>query len=207
MSAVKAAMSDPLRSASHYFSRTFNHIVDPGVELEGCEFEECEFRECNFTEALFRRCRFIDCTFTRCNLSLLKVAQSGFTGVSFDECKLVGVDWTRAAWPRLVFSSSLAFSHCILNDSSFFGLELDEIVLEACKAHDVDFREGSFCRARFVDTDLTHSLFGKTNLTQADFTDASHYDIDIFNNRLSQAKFSRYEAIRLLDSLDIELVE
>ena len=119
----------------------------------------------------------------------------------------MGIDWTRAAWPRLVFSTALQFRHCILNDSSFFGLPLDEIVFEACKAHDVDFREGSFCGASFVESDLTHSLFGKSNLTRADFTDASNYDIDIFNNRLSQAKFSRYEAIRLLNSLDIELLD
>jgi uncharacterized protein YjbI with pentapeptide repeats len=171
------------------------------------EFEACDFIECNFTATRFKKCRFIECTFTRCNLSLVQVSQSQFTDVIFNECKLVGVDWTRAAWPKLVFSVALQFTQCILHDSSFFGLNLDEITIDACKAHDVDFREGRFRRAILSGTDFTHSLFAKTDLSGADFTDASDYDIDIFNNNISKAKFSRDEAIRLLNSLDIELVD
>lgn len=60
--------------------------------------------------------------------------------------------------------------------------------MEECKAHDVDFRDGSFCRAVFTYTDFTNSLFGKTNLSGADFSEATNYDIDIFNNKISKAK-------------------
>lgn len=190
-----------------YLATVFNHISVINQEIDGVEFEACDFIECNFTATQFKKCRFIECTFTRCNLSLAQVSQSQFTDVIFNECKLVGVDWTRAAWPKLVFSVALQFKQCILNDSSFFGLNLDEISMEECKAHDVDFRDGRFRRAIFTGTDFTHSLFAKTDLSGADFTDASDYDIDIFNNNISKAKFSRYEAIRLLNSLDIELVD
>lgn len=176
-------------------------------EICNVEFEACDFIECNFTATRFKKCRFIECTFTRCNLSLVQVSQSQFTDVIFNECKLVGMDWTRAAWPKLVFSVALQFKQCILNDSSFFGLNLDEITIEECKAHDVDFREGRFRRAILIGTDFTHSLFAKTDLSGANFTDASDYEIDIFNNNISKAKFSRDEAIRLLNSLDIELVD
>jgi fluoroquinolone resistance protein len=150
---------------------------------------------------------FINCTFSQCNLSLIKVPQSQFSNATFFECKMIGVDWSRAAWSRLIFSTSLQFHQCILNGSSFLGLTLDEMVLEECKAHDVDFREASFCRAIFRATDFAHSLFGKTDLSRADFSEAVNYDIDIFNNKISKAKFSRYEASRLLNSLDIELVD
>ena len=200
-------MQTPFHSASEYLSTTFSHLSVTDQEMSELEFEACDFIECNFTATRFKKCRFIESTFTRCNLSLAQVSRSQFTDVIFNECKLVGVDWTRASWPKLVFSIALQFKQCILNDSSFFGLNLDEITIDACKAHDVDFREGRFRRAILIGTDFTHSLFAKTDLSGADFTDASHYDIDIFNNNISKAKFSRDEAIRLLNSLDIELVD
>jgi fluoroquinolone resistance protein len=101
--------------------------------------------------------------------------------------------------------SPVKFFKCIINDSSFFGLSLDEIVIEACKAYDVDFREGSFSKANFTFTDFTNSLFNGTNLSGADFTEAVNYRIDINYNVINRAKFSRYEAISLLESLQIEL--
>ena len=86
------------------------------------------------------------------------------------ESKLIGIDWTRASWPRHVFHAPIGFYQCLLNDSSFFGLNLDELRIEACKEQDLDFREGHFCRANFRDTDLARSLFGNTHLIGADFT-------------------------------------
>jgi fluoroquinolone resistance protein len=200
-------MQPSFDNETEYLAKAFGNISATGQELCNIEFEGCHFHDCNFAETIFKKCRFIECTFTRCNLSVMKVPQSQFADVVFDECKMVGVDWTRASWPRLVFSVCIKFSKCIINDSSFFGLHLDEIAIADSKAHDVDFRDGSFCRAVFTCTDFTNSLFGKTNLSGADFSEATNYDIDIFNNKTSKAKFSRHEAIRLLNSLDIELVD
>ena len=193
-------------SKEHY-AETFSQLAVAGLEISGKEFEQCNFTDCNFTEASFVKCRFVDCTFTLCNLSVMKVAQCQFSAVVFDECKLVGIDWTRATWPRLALATALQFTKCILNDSSFFGLSLDEIMMEECKAHEVDFRGGSFCRANFAHTDFTNCLFNKTNLSGANFAEAVNYDIDIFNNKIDKAIFSRHEALRLLSGLDIELID
>lgn len=200
-------MTNVLSGKREYLSETFENNAVLHQEVGDVEFEECEFRDCDFTESTFRKCKFIECSFIRCNLSVIKVPQTRFTDVTFDECKLTGVDWTRADWPRLMSTVTLKFNKCIINDSSFFGLSMDEVSVEECKAHDVDFREGSFCRGVFSYSDFTGSLFSKTNLTGADFSEAVNYNIDIFNNTVSKAKFTRYEAIRLLDSLDIELVD
>lgn len=51
------------------------------------------------------------------------------------------------------------------------------------------------------------SLFNKTILNRADFTDAVNYQINILQNEVTKAKFSRFEALNLLHSLDIELVD
>lgn len=200
-------MNNLILNVKMYLSKTFKDISLIENDFYEIEFENCHFQDCNFTNSTFKKCKFIECKFTRCNLSLTQVPQCRFTEVTFDECKLVGIDWSRAAWPNLVFFVSLHFNKCIINDSSFFGLVLDEIIIEECKAHDVDFREGSFCRANFTYTDFANSLFGKTNLSGADFSEAINYNIDIFNNKISKTKFTRYEALSLLSSLDIELVD
>ena len=59
----------------------------------------------------------------------------------------------------------------------------------------------------FSHTDLTHSLFGRACLTEADFTEAVNYDIDVRDNEVGKCKFSRYEAVRLLYGYDIEVIE
>jgi len=196
-----------IKNHQEYYSKTFSHLSMIQQEIEAIEFEDCSFTECDFTEAVFNKCRFIECTFSDCNLSVIKVGQSQFTDVTFEQCKLIGVDWTRAMWSQLRLSASLEFKNCVMNDSSFFDLSLDEIKLTECKAHEMDFRNGSFCNAKFSYTDFTGSLFGKTNLSGADFTEAVNYDIDILDNKIDKAKFTRYEAVRLLNCLDVALFD
>ena len=190
-----------------YSSQNFNNLNLSGKELISKEFDGCIFKECDFGEAILNKSKFVDCHFIRCNLSLIKIQQSQFFDVVFEECKLVGVDWTVVSWSQYVFCSPVKFYKSILNDSSFFGLSLEEIEIEECKAHDVDFREGNFSSATFYNTDFANSLFNKTNLTNANFIEAINYDIDVLFNEVSKAKFSRHEAVRLLEGLDIELVD
>jgi uncharacterized protein YjbI with pentapeptide repeats len=190
-----------------YRSQHFVRELLPETRVSDTVFEDCEFRDCDFHQTAFAACRFVDCSFMASNLSLITVAQCRFTAVEFHDCKVIGVNWPMASWPRLLLASPLAFQRCIISDSSFLGLCFDELILQACKAHDVDFRDGRFARARFVDTDFTHSLFGRTALAGADFTGAWNYDIDVLENDVKHAKFSRDEALRLLQGLDIEIVD
>ena len=80
-------------------------------------------------------------------------------------------------------------------------------MLEECKAHDVDFREAELTEANFSHSDLSNSLFGHTDLSDANFEEAVNYSIDILNNRLKGARFTRAEALGLLEGLDIELID
>lgn len=196
-----------LNNNSEYYSETFEDVDFSHADLNSIEFEGCTFRHCNFSESTFDRCNFVDCEFNGCNLTLANVQYSRFSDVVFHESKLVGVDWTKAAWPRLVFTSPIKFYKSIINDSSFYGLSLSDLAIEECKAHNVDFREGDFSNGNFTYSDLTGSLFSKTKLVRADFSEAVNYDIDIFNNLLKHAKFTRFEAVNLLSALEIELVD
>jgi fluoroquinolone resistance protein len=190
-----------------YSSDNFDNIKYTGQTVRSKIFEECSFNDCDFSATIFIDCRFLECRFSRCNLSIVKFDHSRFTDVLFKECKAIGVDWTRAAWPDIALFSPILFFKSIINDSTFFGLNLKEIVIKECQAHDVDFREGDFSDADFRATDFASSLFNGTDLSGADFTEAVNYRIDINHNRIHDAKFSRQEAVSLLEGLGIELID
>ncbi|QUJ69865.1 pentapeptide repeat-containing protein (plasmid) [Photobacterium sp. GJ3] len=190
-----------------YFDETFEKLSLSFSEFTEVEFEDCEFTDCNFSESTLKHCKFINCYFDRCNLSLIRIPQSRFFGVTFVESKLVGVDWTQAHWPSFNVDHELRFRNSILNDASFFGLTLNELELTECKLHDVDFREGDFKAAKMTFCDFTHSLFMRTDLRGADLTESTQYHLHVLENQVEGAKFSRFEALNLLESLGVELVD
>jgi uncharacterized protein YjbI with pentapeptide repeats len=127
--------------------------------------------------------------------------------VSFKECKLLGIDWTLALWPRFALNKTIIFEECVLTHNSFFGLSLPQLSIKNCRCHYVDFTQGDFQQSDFSQSDFLGSTFAGTNLTKADFGDAKNYDININNNTIKQAKFSKLGALNLLKSLDITLVD
>jgi uncharacterized protein YjbI with pentapeptide repeats len=98
----------------------------------------------------------------------VKLPYTHFSEVDIVDCKLVGVDWTRADWSSFNLRARLKFSLCILNDSSFFGLSLNELKLDKCKLHDVDFRGGDFSNSFMTGCDFTNSLFMQTTVSLSD---------------------------------------
>lgn len=188
-------------------SELFRNSCVAGDTLRARHFEDCGFTGCNFSDATLTDCKFVDCTFNQCNWSNVRIDTTRFSNVEFVECKMLGVDWTRATWPRVAVGAPLQFRKSILDDCSFFGLKLEEIVVEDCLARRCDFREADLARSVFRRTDLADARFGKTRLTEADFSAATNYSIDVLDNDVERARFSRAEALSLLDSLGIELVD
>lgn len=195
------------KEGREYLAKNFADLSFQGKEIRSATFEACTFKGCDFSEATFKNCNLMDCSFTACNLSVVNFSFSRFSEVTFHECKAIGIDWTKVNWPSIPLGCPIKFYKCILNDSSFFGLSLNEIEMEDCKASRVDFREGEFHEANLRYTDFSGSLFNGTNLTGADFTEAANYQINFFHNTIKKAKFNRCEAVSLLDSLEIELIE
>ncbi|MMZ71448.1 hypothetical protein D1872_348410 [compost metagenome] len=50
-------------------------------------------------------------------------------------------------------------------------------------------------------------MFGNTNLNGTDFREATNYRIDVRDNHLKGTKFTRLEAIHLLDGFGFELFD
>jgi uncharacterized protein YjbI with pentapeptide repeats len=176
-------------------------------QLVASEFHGCTFTHCSFTESTFTDCRFIDCTFRDSDLSLARLPGSIFSAARFEDCKIIGVDWTQADWAGPKLAESIGFSKCALNHSTFIGLSLCGIHMRDCLAVDVDFREADLTQADFGGTDLSQSLFINTTLTEADLSHARNYQIDPGQNTLARARFSLPEAMSLLYSMDIVLTE
>lgn len=193
--------------ANYLGALQFSKLESNGLTFENIEFEECLFSHCQFSDTQFRRCKFINCTFEQCNLSMVVWSYSRLSEVEFTDCKLVGIDWTKADWPVYRRDAELVFTRCIMNDNSFFGLAMHGLKLLDCKLHDADLREGDFTDAIMTGCDFSHALFLRSNLTKADFSDSTDFNINVLENTINGATFSRFEALALLESLGIELVD
>ncbi len=200
-------MTQDLGSHIGHTEQTFNDIPLDGERLTESEFYDCTFTDCSFAEATLKRCRFVHCTFRDCDLSLVRLADCVIAETTFEACRLVGIDWTQVSWSAMRLGEPLRFVDCDLNHSTFIGLALRGLVLKDCRAVDVDFREADLTRADFTGTDLNESLFLHTDLTRADLSAARNYQISPTQNTVTKAKFSLPEALALLYSMDIELIE
>lgn len=190
-----------------YAGQEFKNLQLAGARLDALEFESCTFSKCSFREADFRACQFRECTFRKCDLALVHVKDCVFVETSFEDCQLVGVDWTEAAWSKSLLHQPFGFANCALNHSVFTGLKLRGLKLTKCLARDSDFSECDLSRANCAETDFAEARFSHTNLTEADFTGATNYAISATLNTLKKTKFSLPEAVSLLRNLDIILTE
>lgn len=189
------------------FAEEFKKVDLHGVKIKKAEFEECTFISCDFSETFFHSCRFIDCRFENCNLSLMKLTNSIVSGSDFIGCKMIGIDWTMCDYKSLLSSSPIGYKECILNDSNFFGLNIDRLVIKKCSAKDVDFRSGSFSGGDFSSSDFKGAWFENTKLEYVNFTYATNTQINIKTNHLKGAIFSRDEALYLLETMGIVLAD
>jgi uncharacterized protein YjbI with pentapeptide repeats len=190
-----------------HYDQVFEQIQWGSDKVLSGEFTDCKFIKCDFEAAILSHCRFSNCTFRECNLSLIQIPGSSFPATRFEQTKLIGVDWTLGNWSQAGFSQLDGFFESVINHSTFIGLKLSGICIKDCIAHSVDFREADLSKVNFWGTDLAKSLFGNTNLAEADLSQARNYQIDPSNNTLNQAKFSLPEAMGLLYSMDIEIIE
>jgi uncharacterized protein YjbI with pentapeptide repeats len=194
-----------IKSETQYQDESFIDLHIERVKISRSDFYNCTFRQCSLTETEFLKCRFSKCLFEQCDLSLIQVADSMISSTRFVKSKVLGVNWTMADWSADLLGDPPSFNKCSINHSTFIGLKIPGILIKDCVASDVDFREADLSQATLSGTDFANSLFGNTNLTEADLRDAINYAIDPAKNTLTRAKFSLPEAMSLLFSMDIVL--
>ena len=164
------------------------------------EFYKCIFTSCLFIKAVFEKCVFEKCTFLNCDLSVVKFIGSSFIDVKFVENKMIGIDWTIIQKP-----SRFNFLKCILNDSSFYKMDLRSTQIEECIAHNSDLENTDLSKTNCRKTDFLNAKFGEADLSYADFTGAINYSINPNKTKLKKAKFSLPEAVSLLDVWGVQI--
>jgi fluoroquinolone resistance protein len=191
-------------SGQQYENDRFMRLVERERVYEDIDFVGCAFDHCTFTECVFSHCSFTECRFQGCDLSLVRVPGTRFTDVRFVSSKLIGIDWTKVG--DAVISKLFVAAHfddCLLSYASFYGLTLRRGRFVGCIARDVDFRDADLTDATCTGTDFTGSKFHHTNLTKADFRQATGYAVNPITNTVTKARFSLPEAISLLSGFDV----
>jgi fluoroquinolone resistance protein len=197
----------PLDSHNEYTGIKYKSNDYRGIKLDKVVFTECEFTRCNFKEALFTGCEFHGCIFTKCDLSLIQLKKCNFSQTTFKDCQIIGVNWQDTSLAKKPFLKPVDYEQCVLNYSTFMGLFLNKIRLFECIVHEVDFSDADLSGTDCRRTDFQQSRFYHTNLTGSDFGGATNYSISVLENTIKKAKFSLPEAVSLLSSLDIVLVD
>ena len=190
-------------SLVEYEDETFAGLSFDQETIADKTFTDCTFKDCTFREAVLQRCSFHDCVFSDCDLSLAKIPETAFADVAFERCKLIGIDWSSAHWPKFGIKRPFSFHQCALNYGFFTGLKLPNLRMTGCIVKEADFTDVDFTGALFTGTDFTDRRFINCDLTKADFNDATNYAIDIKLNWLKKTKFALPEAVSLLKGLDI----
>ena len=173
-------------------------------KLEFAVFYDCVFEGCVWREAHVRACRFVDCVFESCDLSMVNLLDSAFAGVTFEDCELVGVNFSQA---RHSVSEPLdmRFNGCRLAFASFTNMTLDARVFEDCALNEALFLNTSLVESDFSGSDLSRAQFDNCDLSNADFRTAKNYMIDVYANKLKQARFRLPEVMNLLAGLPIRI--
>lgn len=191
-----------------FSSEEFKKVVIKNDQVGHKEFGSCTFIKCAFNETVFQDCSFHDCIFKGCDLSLVRLKGCSFTNTRFEDSQVIGVNWTETRWATSkVALTPVDFFGCVINYSTFMGLNLKKVVMSKCTARDVSFEEANLTQANCTFTDFMNSRFMRTNLTEADFTGAKNYAIAASLNTLKKTRFSLPDAMSLLYNLDITLTD
>lgn len=166
------------------------------------EFEGETFNGIDFTDLSFRDSKFTDCTFKNCNISNTDISNAHFLDIVFDTCKILGLNFSKCH----MFSTGYAFINCQLKLCMFSNLKLKGTKFDSSCIYESDFIETDLTYASFEGCNLKGSIFQKTNLTKASFTNAYNYSIDPNTNTVKKARFSFPGVLGLLDWAEIEVV-
>jgi fluoroquinolone resistance protein len=176
-----------------YGEREFFKVNYIEQEIHETEFYKCQFTECNLYKTRFIDCEFENCTFEKCDMSLISLTGSRLLDVEFKETKILGVDWTVLKKPY-----RFSFNKCNLDNSSFYKMELNNLIITECSAREVDFIEANLSKVLLTYTDLYHARFNGAN-------NAINYSINPNHCKMKKTIFSLPEAISLLNSFDLIL--
>ncbi|MDR0802543.1 pentapeptide repeat-containing protein [Fluviicola sp.] len=179
--------------------KTFNKVNYVSKQLINNEFSNCRFVDCDFTKANFSNIDFMDCEFEACNFSLTVMKDTGLKDIHFQDCKIVGVDFSACN----DFLFSVKFTDCHVDYATFHSKRMKKTVFTNSVLKEVDFSECDLSESKFANCDLTRTIFDRSILDKADFSTAVNFEINPERNRIKKAVFSHSGLLGLLSRYDL----
>ena len=169
------------------------------------EFQGCTFVGSDLSEATIEGSRFLECRFERCDLSLWKPTDSVVGGCHFEDCRLLGIDWTIGAWPRVPLHEANTFIRCDLSMGTFADLELGPTRFRDCRLRESSFRFARLAGADFGGSDCLGADFHGADLTGAHLVGVPGLMLDPLSSKLGGAIVDATAGMAILESLGINL--
>nr|WP_319393977.1 pentapeptide repeat-containing protein [uncultured Desulfobacter sp.] len=191
-----------LEKIMYFEEETFEQVDFSKNRHKKGAYEDCIFLNCDFSTSDISEFNFIDCEFNGCNFSMAKMNQTIFNNGKFMDCKMLGMAFESCDDLLL----SISFYNCILNHSSFDGVNLKNTTFENSKLHDVDFTNADLYKSVFNNCDLHNATFINANLQESIFKASYNYVIDPDVNRIRKASFDLPGALGLLAKYDIKII-
>lgn len=162
-------------------------------------FDQCTFSKCDFSNARVTGCSFTDCIFTDCNFSMTDLLQTTLNNTEFSNCKMLGVKFNHCH----DFIFQVDFDKCILDYSSFERRKMVKTHFKDSSLKGVDFAGADLKQSKFINCDLNEAIFYNSNIQEVNFASAFNYIIDLSQNQIKKARFSKDGLAGLLSQFDI----
>jgi uncharacterized protein YjbI with pentapeptide repeats len=124
--------------------------------------------------------------------------QTGVRGVRFEDCKLMGVDWSNLS-PHPEFT----FTNCNLRYASFVKVNLRKTSFARSAVREANFHDADLTEADFAGADLSGSNFRGCTLTRTDFRGTTGLFLDPARNKVKGTRVPVETAVMLAQSLGL----
>ncbi|WP_299681787.1 pentapeptide repeat-containing protein [uncultured Dokdonia sp.] len=165
------------------------------------EYDNCTFTNCLFPELHISNTTFLECTFIDCNFTNTKFGGTTLNDVFFKGCKMIGIDLSVCN----DFMLSIKAEDSVLDLANCYQLNLSKTSFKECSLKEVDFTESNLSEVIFANCNLKDAIFDHTNLQKTDFKSALNYTIDLDQNTVKGAQFSKENIQGLLTKYGIKI--
>jgi uncharacterized protein YjbI with pentapeptide repeats len=173
-----------------------------GADLADRELVRCTIKNARLGQTLWRGARLEECAFEACDLSRMNPAGLVARGVTYADCKLMGVEWA-----ELGTFPEVAFRGCDLRYASFVSLVLRKLRLERCDLRDAQLVEVDLAQAVLDGCQLAGARFERCDLRKASFAGTTGLAFDAAqSNKLAGARVPVETAVRMAEALGLVIV-
>jgi len=126
-----------------------------------------------------------------------------FTNARLREISFENCKLLGVQWTQIDDFVNPSFRECNLNYCGFVGLKLKKTLFFKSSLREADFSQGDLSESDLRECDFLNARFHNTTLLKADFRGALNYLIDPIGNKLRGARFTMPEAQGLLAGLGV----